>query len=142
AVRTTYPSFLKTRSSTAREAGSSSITTTVHACQGTVGVSADDLGGAVGSPIGGDRVPEPVSGRLGMTIVGRCAVNVVPTPSVLCTSMSPPISLQSLWLITNPSPVPSCLRVLEVSAWKKVSRNRRQTSSGFMPTPVSDRGKK
>ena len=48
---------------------------------------------------------------------GSVTVNVEPSLSRLATEMLPPMASTSRLVIARPSPVPSYLRVREVSAW-------------------------
>ena len=49
---------------------------------------------------------------------GSRAVNVLPAPGSLVTSMSPPIMRHSRRLMARPRPVPPYFRVVELSAWE------------------------
>ncbi len=62
--------------------------------------------------------------------------NVLPAPGSLSSQIWPPISSTSRLQIVSPSPVPPCLRVVDMSAWVK-GWKRRAACSGVMPTPVS-----
>ena len=67
------------------------------------------------------------------TIVNQ---NVEPTPGVLSTPISPPISSHSRRLIARPRPVPPYCRVVDASTWLK-ERNSRSMRSLGIPMPVS-----
>ncbi len=61
---------------------------------------------------------------------------VLPSPSWLSAPISPFIRVTNCLQMLNPNPVPSYLRVEEVSAWLKGS-NSSWMYSGSMPVPVS-----
>ena len=62
--------------------------------------------------------------------------NVVPTPGSLSSPISPPIISTNVLLMVSPSPVPPCLRVVDISAcvngWNNLAH-----CSRVMPGPVS-----
>ena len=64
------------------------------------------------------------------------AVNVLPFPSSLRTSMSPPIARAKRRLMVKPRPVPPNSRVTELSAWTNESKIEFSLSAGI-PIPVS-----
>lgn len=63
-------------------------------------------------------------------------VNVVPSPSVLATWMSPPCACAMALVMVNPRPTPGMACLVAVDARKKRA-NRRSNSSAGIPTPVS-----
>src|ERR1019366_43169 len=67
---------------------------------------------------------------------GRYTVNVLPSPGVLVSVISPPSRATSSRLIERRSPVPPYWRAVMPSAWAKASKMR-ICSSGAMPMPVS-----
>ena len=64
-------------------------------------------------------------------------MNVLPTPGVLRSWISPPSSEASSRLIARPRPVPPYLRLVLASACWNASKMIRCFSAG-MPMPVSD----
>jgi len=62
--------------------------------------------------------------------------NVDPLPSLLFTSIVPPMALTSCLQIVSPSPVPPYFRVVEASTWVKASNSCSLRLAG-MPIPVS-----
>ena len=63
-------------------------------------------------------------------------MKVLPSPGVLSIQICPPIISTSRREMVRPSPVPPCLRVVDMSAWVK-GWNSLATWSGLMPMPVS-----
>ena len=74
--------------------------------------------------------------RGGRYCAGRYSVNVLPSPSVLCTRISPPSRRAISRLIDRPSPVPPYLRLVEPSACWNASKISLSLSGGI-PMPVS-----
>ena len=62
---------------------------------------------------------------------------VLPSPSLLDTPQSPPMSATSWLLMASPRPVPPYFREVDVSAWTKGWKIA-PSLSGAMPSPVSD----
>ncbi len=83
----------------------------------------------------------PVSGFFGLIseseVSGRYSVNVLPSPWVLSTRISPPSKRASSLEIESPSPVPPYCLLVVPSAWWKASNIRSCFSSGI-PIPVSE----
>src|SRR6266851_3981923 len=79
-------------------------------------------------PAHGSAVQAPGGGAAGSRMRNR-----VPTPTLLATSISPPIAVMRLWQIERPSPVPTPTGLVV----KKGSKMRGRTSSGI-PMPVSE----
>ena len=50
------------------------------------------------------------------SFAGTITVKVEPTPTVLCTVISPPMRRANCWLIASPKPVPPYSRVVLLSA--------------------------
>ena len=70
------------------------------------------------------------------TASGSTTRNSLPTPNSLLRLTSPPIRSTSWRTMDRPSPVPPKRRVVEASACVK-GVNRRASTSGLMPMPVS-----
>ena len=68
--------------------------------------------------------------------VGIRTRNFEPTPTVLETSMSPPMAVTIRRQMANPNPVPPNFRVVDWSACEKTSKIVESLSSGI-PIPVS-----
>ena len=67
---------------------------------------------------------------------GTVNQNVEPPPSSLVTPMIPPIKSTSFLQIDSPSPVPSCMRVGELSACTK-GLNKFGITCSAIPIPES-----
>ena len=68
---------------------------------------------------------------------GTANANTLPLPTTLSTQMRPAISWIRRFEIVRPRPVPPNLRVVDESAWVKLSKIRPSLSPG-MPMPVSE----
>ena len=73
--------------------------------------------------------------------MGRYSVNVLPSPGMLTSRISPPSSFDSSRLIARPRPVPPYLRDVEPSACWNASKMI-CCLSGEMPIPVSVNGER
>ena len=87
-------------------------------------------------PIAADGAGARTSGGASVRANGTRSVNVDPSPSVVSTSMVPPISSASRRLIARPSPVPPKRRVVDESTCEN-GWNNRSMRSGGMPMPES-----
>ena len=94
--------------------------------------------GRRGRPTRGAGRPSPAGGRAaaGTYSRGMKRVNVLPSPRVLWTRISPPSSLAISRLMDRPRPVPPYFRLVPVSACWNGSKMTRSLSGG-MPIPVS-----
>ncbi len=72
---------------------------------------------------------------------GSSNQNVEPSPSRLCSPIWPPRASTSCLAIVVPNPLPPNRRVIEGSAWVKLSKMRAWTACG-MPIPVSTTSKR
>jgi len=70
------------------------------------------------------------------TCAGMRAVNVLPSPASLSTSIEPSMSWQNRWVMLRPSPVPPYLRVVDGSAWVNGWKSR-LICAAVIPIPVS-----
>ena len=66
----------------------------------------------------------------------RVTVNVVPSPSLLWHSISPPMRSTICLVMARPSPVP-CTLFTRLSVWRENDSYMCSMNSSLMPMPVS-----